>query len=126
MRFSISFSVRGKEDIFRPAACVFLWPVHFRVMLHPHYFIISSFSTWQIVFFLRTENLVCPEARVKGLVPTDSFRLLAFSLCMECEIAVVTLMPSAHEPNARENRHKWTAMRDDLKFHCIFFPSDAN
>lgn len=45
--------------------------------------IISSISTLcQVITLLQRVNVVCPETRVKGLAPTDSFRFLAFILLL--------------------------------------------
>lgn len=65
------------------------------IFQHPLLRFISSISTLcQIVTLLHSVNVVCPEIRVKGLAPIDSFRFLAFILLL-C-IAVVNFMPSFH------------------------------
>lgn len=53
------------------------------IFQHPLLRIISSISTLcQIVTLLHSMNVVCPEIRVKGLAPIDSFRFLAFILLL--------------------------------------------
>ena len=64
--------------------CVFLPPVGFVLYFNIRYFaFISSISTvCQIVTLLQSLNVVCPEIRVKGPSPIDSFRFLAFILLL--------------------------------------------
>jgi len=79
------------------------------IFQHPLLRIISSISTLcLIVTLLHSMNVVCPEIRVKGLAPIDSFRFLAFILLLW--IAVVNFMPSFHSRG--QCTWEWTQVDD--------------